>query len=110
MTEIFKALSEESRLRMLSLLLDQELCVCDIEDCLKMTQSNVSRHLNVLKKANILESYKRAQWTHYCISSSFKEEHKELWQYLKYRLKELDTFEGDYQALQSYKEKDNRCI
>lgn len=109
MVEIFKALSEKSRLRILSLLLDSELCVCDIEDCLKMTQSNVSRHLNVLKKSGILESHKKAQWTYYIISEHFKREHKELWKYLKCHLKELSTFETDYQKLKNYKEKENHC-
>lgn len=92
MVEIFKALSEESRLRILSLLFENELCVCEIEDCLKMTQSNVSRHLTALKKCGILESYKNAQWTYYKVSNSFIQKNKELWEYLKQGLKELPTY------------------
>lgn len=104
MLEIFKALSEESRLRVLSLLLEDELCVCEIEACLKMTQSNASRHLTVLKKCGILESYKNAQWTHYKISSRFVAENEELWAYLKQKLKQLSTYPSDCEAHQTCKE------
>lgn len=55
MVDIFKALSEDSRLRILSLLLEDELCVCEIEACLRMTQSNASRHLTALRSAEFLK-------------------------------------------------------
>ena len=67
MEAIFKALAEESRLRILSLLIEGEMCVCEIEACLGMTQSNVSRHLSALKNSGILDSSKQAQW-HYKIA------------------------------------------
>ena len=62
LVDMFKALAEESRLRILALLLHDEMCVCEIEGCLKMTQSNVSRHLAGLKNSGILDSYKQAQY------------------------------------------------
>jgi ArsR family transcriptional regulator len=95
MVDIFKALSEERRLRILSLLLEDELCVCEIEECLKMTQSNASRHLTVLKQCGILMSYKNAQWTYYRLSDAFVQENKELWAYLNRRLKALPTYLSD---------------
>jgi ArsR family transcriptional regulator len=103
MMDIFKALSEESRLRILSLLLEGELCVCEIEACLKMTQSNASRHLTALKKCGILESYKIAQWTYYRMSNSFIQENKELWEYLKRRLGELPSYLSDCEEYQKCK-------
>ena len=109
MTEIFKALSEESRLRILSLLLESEMCVCEIEACLKLTQSNASRHLNILKKSGILESYKQAQWTYYKIDDNFKKVHEELWLYLQKRLKDLPSYIGDQAELVSYRENQNSC-
>ncbi len=60
MVDIFKALAEENRLRILSLLMVDEMCVCEIEDCLNMNQSNVSRHLTALRRCGILEAYKKA--------------------------------------------------
>ena len=96
MVDIFKALSEESRLRILAMLLEREMCVCEIEVCLNMTQSNASRHLTALKKCGILDSYKQAQWAYYKISESFKQEHQELWEYLQVKLKEITTYQQDY--------------
>ncbi len=93
--DIFKALAEESRLRILSLLLQGEMCVCEIEECLKMTQSNVSRHLTALKQCGILDSSKQAQWAYYKISDKFKEENKELWLYLEQKLKESPNYKKD---------------
>ena len=105
MVDIFKALSEESRLRILSLLTENEMCVCEIEAALKMTQSNASRHLTALKKCGILDSYKDAQWAYYRISDSFKRDHEQLWQYLQHQLKELPTYEEDREAYRKCKGK-----
>ncbi|MPW26792.1 metalloregulator ArsR/SmtB family transcription factor [Alkalibaculum sp. M08DMB] len=109
MTNIFKALSEESRLRILSLLLESEMCVCEIEDCLNLTQSNASRHLTVLKKSGILDSYKQAQWAYYTINDNFKKDHKDLWEYLQKKLIVLPTYVADYKQLMSYREKNRNC-
>jgi len=108
MTDIFKALSEESRLRILSLLLENEMCVCEIEDSLHLTQSNASRHLTALRKCGILESYKQAQWAYYRISDDFKQEHSGLWAYLHNKLQEIPTFQTDYDEFINCRKKD-RC-
>lgn len=104
MVELFKALAEESRLRILALLLEREMCVCEIETCLNMTQSNASRHLTILRRCGILESSKKAQWAYYCISENFKIEQKELWDYLWIKLREIPTYKADYQKVISCKE------
>lgn len=96
MIDIFKALSEESRLRILTLLTVREMCVCEIEACLNLTQSNASRHLTILKKSGILESYKIAQWTFYRIDEGFKKENMDLWRYLVIKIKEMPTYLIDY--------------
>ncbi|HCT64475.1 MAG TPA: transcriptional regulator [Lachnospiraceae bacterium] len=101
--DIFKALSEESRLRILTLLMEREMCVCEIEVCLDMTQSNASRHLTVLKNCGILNCYKKAQWAYYRISESFIVEHKDLWQYLKHQIVELPTYQTDHEQCEKYK-------
>lgn len=103
MVEIFKALAEENRLRILSLLLQNEICVCKIEESLKMTQSNVSRHLTVLKNCGILDCYKQSQWAYYKIGDKFKEEHKTLWLYLEEKLKELPSYQVDFDEYQKCK-------
>jgi len=86
MIETFKALAEESRLRILALLMDGEMCVCEIEETLGMTQSNVSRHLTALRNAGIIECNKSAQWAFYSISEPFKTEYQHLWMLLQEKL------------------------
>jgi ArsR family transcriptional regulator len=92
---IFKALSEESRLRILSVIMEREMCVCEIEVCLRMTQSNASRHLTVLKNCGILDNFKVGQWAYYKISDTFVKNHKELFEYLKIKLIEIPTYHID---------------
>ena len=104
--KIFRALSEESRLRILSILMIRPMCVCEIEASLKMTQSNASRHLTVLKNCHILEGYKEAQWAYYRISEQFKEDNQELWEYLQRILKELKTYQEDLKECELCKTKD----
>ncbi len=67
---IFKALSEETRLRILKLLENGELCVCDIVAALDMVQPKVSFHLNVLKEAGFLKDRKQGRWIHYSLDDS----------------------------------------
>jgi len=62
---ILKALADENRIRILNLLRNGELCVCDIEAVLGIKQSNASRHLNRLKMAGIIVSKKKSQWVYY---------------------------------------------
>jgi ArsR family transcriptional regulator len=63
--DLFKALADENRIRILNLLRNGSLCVCDIEAVLDIKQSNVSRHLNRLKTAKIIISEKKSQWVYY---------------------------------------------
>jgi len=103
MIDIFKALAEENRLRILALVLEGEMCVCEIEDCLNMTQSNVSRHLTALRKCGILASYKKAQWTYYKMDNNFIEKNEDLFVYLTKQLKELPCYNSDKQKLSEFK-------
>lgn len=67
---IFKALSEETRLRILKLLEHGELCVCDIVAALDMVQPKVSFHLSTLKEAGFLKDRKQGRWTYYSLDES----------------------------------------
>lgn len=62
---VFKALSEEIRLRIIKLLEGGELCVCDLVAALDMSQPKVSFHLNALKEAGLIKDRKQGKWTHY---------------------------------------------
>jgi ArsR family transcriptional regulator len=67
---IFKALSEETRLRIVKLLENGELCVCDIVAALDMVQPKVSFHLAALKEAGFIRDRKQGRWTHYRLDDS----------------------------------------
>lgn len=67
---IFKALSDETRLRILKLLERGELCVCDLVAALDMIQPNVSFHLGVLKEAGFIKDRRQGKWIHYMIDDS----------------------------------------
>ncbi len=67
---IFKALSEETRLQILTLLKNGEVCVCDIAESLKMTQPNISFHLGMLKEAGLIKDRKNGRWVHYSLNES----------------------------------------
>ncbi len=60
-----KALSDESRLRILWMLEERELCVCEIQAILGLAQSTVSRHLQVLEDAGFLASERAGPWKNY---------------------------------------------
>lgn len=64
---VLKALSDETRLRILNLLYEKELCVCDINESLDIMQTKASRHLSYLKKAGLITGRKQAQWVYYSI-------------------------------------------
>jgi len=67
---IFKALSDETRLRVLKLLEQGELCVCDIVAALDMIQPKISFHLSVLKEAGLIKDRKQGKWVHYRIDDT----------------------------------------
>ena len=67
---IFKALSEGTRLRILKLLENGELCVCDIVAALDTIQPKVSFHLSTLKEAGLITDRKQGKWVHYKMNDS----------------------------------------
>jgi DNA-binding transcriptional ArsR family regulator len=68
LAELFRALSEETRVQMMVLLLDgRELCVCDFVNTLGITQSKASRHLRCLLTRGLLEDRRDGVWVRYRI-------------------------------------------
>jgi len=109
MVELFKALGDESRLRILNILIHNELCVCEIEVILKMTQSNASRHLSKLKRVGIISSSKDAQWIHYKVSDEFIRNDELLFKYLKQKLETENVFLNDLKRYNKYKKNNLNC-
>lgn len=66
--DVFKALSDVNRLKLLKLLENGELCVCALVEAMDMRQSHVSFHLGVLKKAGFVVSRRCGKWQHYSLN------------------------------------------
>jgi ArsR family transcriptional regulator len=62
---LFKALADQTRLRVLGLLLTGEVCVCHIHESLKIPQPKASRHLAYLRRAGLVETRREGLWIHY---------------------------------------------
>ena len=76
---IIKSLEEETRLRIMALLLDaEELCVCEFMAVLQLPQSTVSRHLSLLKNAGWLSDRRAGVWIHYSLAKDLSPTHKTL--------------------------------
>jgi len=67
--QVFKALSDQTRLRILSLLSRRELCVCELAEALGMEQSRVSHQLHVLKNARLVDDRREGRWIVYSLDS-----------------------------------------
>jgi ArsR family transcriptional regulator, arsenate/arsenite/antimonite-responsive transcriptional repressor len=66
---LFKAMADQTRLRILALLARGEVCVCDIHETLHIPQPRASRHLAYLRKAGLVEDRKDGLWVHYRLAS-----------------------------------------
>jgi ArsR family transcriptional regulator len=67
---LFKALADKTRLRILALLGNNEVCVCHIHDSLGLPQPTVSRHLAYLRKSGLVATRRDGVWMHYQMSRS----------------------------------------
>jgi ArsR family transcriptional regulator len=65
--KVFKALSDATRLRLVLLLMERDLCVCELIFILKMEQSRISHQLRVLKDADLVEDVRQGRWMIYRI-------------------------------------------
>jgi len=70
--EKFKALSDETRLRIIHILLEKNipLCVCEFTDALEVPQYNISRHLKILKHAKLIKENKEGRWVYFRLSEN----------------------------------------
>jgi DNA-binding transcriptional ArsR family regulator len=93
-SEIFKALADDTRLRVLNLFLVTKgsLCVCEIVDALELPQYNISKHLTVLRYVGLVDVEKEGLWGYYHLKND-EPKNRELFTFLKNYLtgKTFDT-------------------
>jgi ArsR family transcriptional regulator len=99
-SEVFKALADETRLRVLNLffLSEESLCVCEIVDALKIPQYSVSKHLMLLKHACLVDVEKEGLWGYYHLKKD-EPKNRPIFAFLKNYLTG-ETFETDRRNLE----------
>jgi ArsR family transcriptional regulator, arsenate/arsenite/antimonite-responsive transcriptional repressor len=75
LVRVAKALSDETRLRILNLLFERECCVCEVMQVLDISQTRASRNLNILYAAGFLKLRKEGLWAYYSIDETALEEY-----------------------------------
>jgi ArsR family transcriptional regulator len=100
METLFKALADETRLRILGLLLTGEVCVCDIHQSLKIPQSKTSRHLAYLRRTGLVETRRSGLWIHYRLGRPSDPVLAALVDSVRHGLSHLDTVRKDAERLQ----------
>lgn len=92
LVETMKLLADRTRLNILALLKEKELCVCDIVDILETTQPNISQHLRKLKLGGLVLETRRSQWIYYSLNVEDKP-------YLKGIIDELPSMKNELNKL-----------
>ncbi|WP_394863212.1 ArsR/SmtB family transcription factor [Paraclostridium bifermentans] len=107
--QILKALSDESRLRILNILRNGPLCVCEIEAVLEISQSNASRHLSKLTNANLVNYYKEAKFIYYKLDHETLNQYSFIQNILDNELDKDKKLKYDYEILKAYKNANLSC-
>ena len=109
---VFKALSDDTRLRILNLLLSAKgsLCVCEIVDALGLPQYLISRHLVILKNAGLIQSKKKGRWVHYSLNAQKSLFKQDFFAVIKKHLNS-PVFRTDLKNLEArlLKRRDDKC-
>ena len=95
--KIFKALSDQTRLRIYLFLVQGELCVCELMNILNMEQSRISHSLRILKEAGLVVNHREGKWIIYAVNPEI-ENHKI-----------IQTLKDELKLLKQDLEKFNKC-
>ncbi len=105
----FKALSDETRLRVLNLVLERECCVCEVMQALEISQSKASRHLSALNDAGFLNQRKEGLWSLYSMDEDMKDYLADMVMATRKALKDNKTAALDKERLKGAKRAGFNC-
>ena len=97
--QLFKGLADQTRLRILSLLLHGELCVCDIRYVLESSQPNVSRHLTYLKNSGLVLDRREGTRMYYRLAHPNEDVNKPLYVFLREAFQTSEMLTEDLRKL-----------
>ena len=103
--DLFKALSDETRLRVVLLLLKRELCVCQIEEALGLSQVKVSRHLTILRYVGLVKCRRKGTWVYYSLAKPKNKIEENLLESFKKYLQKEKFFSVDLSKMEACAEK-----
>lgn len=109
LVQVMKALADETRLRILNLLSQGEMCVCELEHILDINQSNASRHLNKLTTAGIITFEKRALYVYYQLNEELLQAYPFVRQLIVEELKKVKKCETDNARMGIYRKSGISC-
>jgi ArsR family transcriptional regulator len=107
--ELFKALADETRLRILNLLARGELCVCDIMSVLDIGQSKTSRHLAYLRNVGLVDDRRDGAWMYYSLAAPNGATHAHVLAWLTEAAGHLPEAAADLRALRRRQRRPGRC-
>ena len=107
--DLFKALADETSLRILSLLSGGELCVCEITKVLDIGQPKASRHLAVLRQAELVVDRREGMWMYYSLAESRSETQRWIVAWLESNQRELPQAAADLEALRRLQRSGGLC-
>ncbi len=96
---LFKALADRTRLRLISLIDDSEVCVCFFVAILKISQPKISRHLAYLRRAGIVRARREGKWMHYSLAAPPDEHAARVFREVRASLAEHPEFQRDREKL-----------
>lgn len=99
MENLFTALSDKTRLRLLNLMREDEICVCFFTEVLGESQPKISRHLAYLRNAELVSSRRDGKWMHYKIEMPENEHIANILTETLEALKEQDDMREDFEKL-----------
>ena len=107
--DLFRAFADPTRLRLLNLLLEGELCVCDLCDVLDVIQPKVSRHLAYLRRVGLVTVRRESKWKYYSIAKDPEGVRRTLLSCVRTCLRGTDELAADVARLKKAK-RGTRCV
>lgn len=110
--EIFKALGDETRLRLVNLFLqtDDDLCVCEMVDTLELPQYQISKHLTILKNAGLLRASREGTWVYYRLDREDSPLLRDLFKVLGRHLSQVFTSDASKLLRRLALREEGRCV
>ena len=98
--KLFSALADRTRLRLINLIGDSEVCVCFLVEILKISQPKISRHLAYLRRARVVSARREGKWMHYRLTEPPDEHAARIFREVRTSLSEHPEFQRDSERLE----------